>query len=116
MAAKLVPRELEGPPPGGLVQTSPAVGGDWFDVPRSLTLLQDVYSYRGFEDRLVWTDRSTLNIPWYFYATAVQVADAVTQWAEGTEAQVEWLRDKADAFSITAQGGRLAAMVGAGEG
>jgi hypothetical protein len=109
LAAKLVPRDLEGPQPQGIIQTDPSVGADWFDVPRSLTLLQDVYSYRGFENRMVWTDRSTLNIPWYFYATAVQLADAVTQWDQGSVEQVEWLREKAQAFAVTAQGGRLAA-------
>jgi hypothetical protein len=107
LAAKLLPRDLEAPPEPNLVQTSPSVGGDWFDVERSLTLLQEVYSYRGFEDRLVWADQSTLNIPWYFYASAVQLADAVGRWEGGTEEQIDWLREKAEAFAVTAQGGRL---------
>ncbi|MFO8174325.1 MAG: DUF2723 domain-containing protein [Longimicrobiales bacterium] len=115
LAAKLIPRNLDEPQPEHFIQTSPAVGGDWFDVRRSLTLMEDVYSYRGFENREVWTDRSTLNIPWYFYATAVQLADAVSQWEEGSQEQVSWLQQKAEAFSVTAQGGRLAASP-AGEG
>ena len=116
LAAKLVPRDLDGPQAQGVIQTSASVGADWFDVPRSMTLLQEVYSYRGFENRLVWTDRSTLNIPWYFYATAVQVADALNRWEGGTEEQMDWLRQKAEAFSVTAQGGRLAAMGETGGG
>jgi hypothetical protein len=107
LAAKLIPRDLNGPQPQDLILTSPAVGADWFDVRRSLQLLEEVYSYRGFQDRKVWTDRSTLNIPWYFYATAVQMTDAVGQWEEGTEEQIQRLRDWADQFAVTAQGGRL---------
>ena len=109
LAAKLIPRDLNSPQDPNLILTSPGVGGDWFDVERSMTLLEDIYSYRGFENRLVWADQSTLNIPWYFYATAVQLADAVSRWEGGTEEQVEWLREKAEGFAVTAQGGRLAA-------
>jgi len=112
LAAKLIPRDLNGPQDPNLIQTSTGVGGDWFDVERSLTLLTEVYSYRGFKDRLVWADNSTLNIPWYFYATAVQVADAVGRWEGGTREQVEFLRGLAEAFSVTAQGGRLAISPG----
>jgi len=107
LAAKLIPRDLDAPQPPNLVQTSDGVGGDWFDVSRSLTLMQEVYSYRGFEDRDIWADRSTLNIPWYFYATAVQMTDAVTRWNEGTPEEIQWLQEKADAFAVTAQGGRV---------
>jgi hypothetical protein len=116
LAAKLLPRDLDAPPPPDLVKTSPAVGEDWFDVRRSLRLLEGVYSYRGFQDREVWTDRSTLNIPWYFYATAVQMSDAVGRWEGGTEEQILWLQEKADAFAITAQGGRSSLPVAASPG
>jgi hypothetical protein len=116
LAAKLIPRDLDGPQPPDLILTSRAVGGDWFDVRRSLKLLEEVYSYRGFEDRKVWADRSTLNIPWYFYATAVQMSDAVGQWDEGTEEQIQRLREWADEFAVTAQGGRLSLPEAAPEG
>ena len=115
LAAKLIPRDLDGPQDPNLVLTSSGVGGDWFDVERSMTLLEDIYSYRGFENKLVWADQSTLNIPWYFYATAVQVADAVGRWEGGTREQVEFLRGLAEAFSVTAQGGRLVVSSGAPE-
>jgi len=108
LAAKLVPRDLEGVPPPGVVRTSESMGADWFDVERSLRLLEDVYSYRGLKNREVWTDKSTLNIPWYFYATAILVADAALRWDGATQEQILGLQEQADAFYITAQGGRLA--------
>ncbi len=110
LAAKLVPRDLEEEQPPAFVQTSPGVGGDWFDVQRSLALLEDVYRYRGLTDREVWADRSTLNIPWYFYATAVQLSDAVSRWEEGTEEKIRELREMAEGFYVTAQGGRRAVL------
>ena len=108
LAAKLVPRDLNGPQDPGLVQSSQGYGDDWFDVERSLILMEKVYSYRGFMDRTVWTDRSTLNIPWYFYLTAAQLAEVVSRWEGGTEEQVLSLRKKSEAFLVTARGGRLA--------
>jgi hypothetical protein len=108
LAAKLIPRDLNQPSDPGLLQTSPGFGEDWFDVERSLALVENVYSYRGLEDRKVWADRSTLNIPWYFYLTAVQLADVVSRWEGGSPEQVEWLQRKSEAFLVTARGGRLA--------
>ncbi len=107
LVAKLLPRDLSAEPEPGLIQNSPGYGEDWFDVERSLDLLQNVYSYRGFENRKVWTDRSSLNIPLYFYFTAVQLADAVMRWEEGTQEQVDFLLEKADDFLVTGRGGRL---------
>lgn len=114
LAAKLIPRNLDAPQDPDLVRTSEAVGGDWFDVVRSLRLMNEVYCYRGFKDRLVWADRSTLNIPWYFYATAVQLSDAVSRWESGTQDEILSLRQEAEEFYITAQGGRLSVSVGEG--
>jgi len=111
LAAKLIPRNLDAPQDPNLVRTSEAVGGEWFDVERSLRLVNEVYTYRGFRDRLVWADRSTLNIPWYFYATAVQLADAVSRWELGTEEVILALRQEAEEFYITAHGGRLSVAV-----
>ena len=109
LAAKLVLRDLEALPPEGVVRTSDVMGADWFDVERSLRLMEDVYSFRGFENRDIWTDKSTLNIPWYFYATAIRVADAALRWEGATQEQMLRLQEQADAFLVTAQGGRLAA-------
>jgi hypothetical protein len=108
LVAKLVPRDLEAPQDSGLVMSSLGYGEDWFDVERSLNLMENVYSYRGFKDRLVWSDRSTLNIPWYFYLTSVQLADAVSKWEGGTQEQVLFLTEQSEAFLVTARGGSLA--------
>jgi hypothetical protein len=108
LVAKLLPRDLDGPQATHLVKTSDAVGGEWFDVRRSLDLLQRVYSYRGFLDREIWADRSTINIPWYFYATYVQMADAVERWEEGSPELADTLRAQARPFGVTARGGRRA--------
>ena len=108
LAAKLVPRDLDAPPEPGLIQNSQGYGEDWFDVERSLALLETVYSYRGFTNREVWADRSTLNIPWYFYLTSVQLADVVSNWDQGTEERVLSLMEMSEGFLVTARGGRLA--------
>ncbi len=108
LAAKLIPRDLTADPEPGLIQSSPGYGEDWWDVERTVALLDTVYSYRGLKDRTVWADKSTLNIPWYFYLTAVQAADILTRWDGATESQVEALLAEAEAFLVTARGGRLA--------
>ncbi len=108
LAAKLIPRDLDAPQDPGLVRNSEAYGEDWFDVERSLALMNSVYLYRSLEDRAIWADRSTLNIPWYFYYTAIQLAEVVSRWEGGTEEQVQGLVDQSNAFLVTARGGRLA--------
>jgi len=115
LAAKLIPRDLDEPQDPGLVQNSEGFGDDWFDVQRSLTLMNDVYTYRSLKDRWIWTDRSTLNIPWYFYLTSLQLADVVSRWEGGTQDQILSLRDQAEAFYVTAQGGSVSLALG-GEG
>ncbi len=115
LASKLVLRDLEAPQPEGLIRTSDGVGGDWYDVERSIRLWEEVYSFRGFLDRLVWTDRSTLNIPWFMYATTVQLADAVARWEEGTDARLDALQNAAQGLLVTAQGGYLALTEGESE-
>jgi len=112
LAAKLIPRNLDAPPGPDLVLTSQGFGEDWFDVPRSLALLENVYSYRALKDRTIWADRSTVNIPWYFYLTSVQMADVVSRWEGGTDEQVLSFRDQAEAFLVTAQGGSVALLAG----
>jgi hypothetical protein len=108
LSAKLVPRDLNGEPPPNVIQGSEGFGGDWFDVERSLALMEEVYEFRSLLDREIWTDRSTLNIPWYYYLTAVQLAEVVSLWEGGTQAQVEKLQDQAESFLVTARGGSRA--------
>jgi hypothetical protein len=96
---------MEETQPEGLVQGSPEMGSEWWDYPRTLALYQDVYSFRGIRDRDVWFDRATLNIPWHFYALALQLADAAEKQG-APRALIGQLEDDAQSFMITAQGGR----------
>ncbi|MDZ7780500.1 MAG: DUF2723 domain-containing protein [Gemmatimonadota bacterium] len=106
LVSKLVFRQLEEEPPEGLVRGRESYGGEWFDLDRSLTLYRDVYRFRGIRDRAIWQDRSTLNIPWQYYALAVQLAD-VAESAGRDEALVAELEEDAAAFRLVAEGGRL---------
>ena len=92
---------LDGP---AFTQVPDELGGERFDVARSLALYDQVYSYRGFLDRSLWTDKSTLNIPWQFYALALQLADAVER-SSGSPEVAERLRSDAANFQVTAEGG-----------
>jgi hypothetical protein len=104
LPVKLEFRRLEGPQATGLVRGSSAYGEEYFDLERSLKLYDDVYSYRGIRDRAIWQDRATLNIPWHFYALAVQLAD-VARNAGMDPALVKRLEDDAVAFKILSDGG-----------
>ena len=83
---------------------------------RAMELVRRVYTYRGFRNREVWADRSTLNIPWYFYATHLQLANAVEGWSEGGKDVADALREEALAFRVTALGGSRALPQGADSG
>jgi hypothetical protein len=88
----------------GYTKGPPEMGGERFDVPRSLALYDEIYSFRGFRDRAIWTDRSTLNIPWQYYALAIQLAFAV-QSRNGSKDVVERLQLDAATFQATSEGG-----------
>ncbi|GMV07769.1 MAG: hypothetical protein AMXMBFR53_40440 [Gemmatimonadota bacterium] len=104
LAVKLELRPLEGFQPEGLVQGSAEYGGEWFHLSRTLKLYDELYMYRGIRDRLIWQDRSTLNIPWYYYALSVQLAD-VTRAAGMEAALSERLENDAAGFQVVADGG-----------
>ncbi|MDA0311526.1 MAG: DUF2723 domain-containing protein [Gemmatimonadetes bacterium] len=104
LAVKLEMRPLESAPQETWVQESAEYGGKWFDLERSLTLYQDVYQFRGIKDRPIWQDRSTLNIPWQYYALALQLSDAARVGGED-EAVVIALEEDSFGFQIVAQGG-----------
>ena len=71
---------------------------------RSLRLYQDVYLFRGIDDQDIWADRSSLNIPWQYYALALQLADVgAKRGMEG--ARVAELQEDARRFLVTARGG-----------
>ena len=104
LVSKLLLRSLDGPQPEGLVKGSTEMGSVWFDYPRTHALYDGVYSFRGLRDREVWFDRATLNIPWHFYALALQLAD-VAEKQGATRAFIGQLEEDAQAFMVTAQGG-----------
>ncbi len=104
LAVKLQLRDLKAEQPEGLVQGSPEYGGEYFDMPSSLKLYQDVYRFRSLRDRAIWADRSTLNIPWYYYVLAMQMSDVALKADAGTEV-VSRLQQDALAFQVVANGG-----------
>ena len=104
LAVKLELRSLEGPQPEYLVQGSPPYGAEYFHLERSLRLYDEVYSYRGIKDREIWQDRATLNIPWHYYALALQLGDAAR--VAGREPELlERLSNDATRFQVLAGGG-----------
>jgi hypothetical protein len=115
LVTKLELRSLADSPREGVVQGRPEYGGEWFDVDRSVELYRDVYSFRGIRDRAIWQDRSTLNIPWQYYALAIQLSDVAEQSGLGDEL-VASLQDDALDFQTVAQGGRLGTPATAGGG
>jgi hypothetical protein len=86
----------------------PELGAERFDVPRSLDLYDHVYTYRSIKERAIWQDKSTLNIPWQYYAMAIQLADAVKK-AGGAPDVVERLNQDGAAFQVVALGGPVTA-------
>ena len=115
LVAKLELRRLEDGPPEGLVQGSRAYAAEWFDLERSLELYRDVYMYRGFRDRLIWQDRSTLNIPWQYYALAAQLSDVAGLAGKPADLVSELQADAVE-FQVLAEGGVLGTPATGGGG
>jgi hypothetical protein len=97
------------------VQGRAEYGAEWFDLERSLELYRHVYRFRGIRDRDIWQDRSTLNIPWQYYALAAQLSD-VAELAGRDAVEVEELRTEALEFQVVADGGRLGTPLPTGGG
>ncbi|MDH3271328.1 MAG: DUF2723 domain-containing protein [Gemmatimonadota bacterium] len=104
LTTKLELRNLETDEHVGLVQGSPEYGADWYALAQSLKLYDEVYLYRGLKERNVWFDRSTLMIPFQYYALALQLSDVVAL-AGGDPVTVERLESDAASFQVVAQGG-----------
>src|SRR3954471_8479524 len=104
LATKLVIQPQAQLDAGGFDKGPVELGSERFDVPRSIDLYEHVYVYRGLRDRLIWTDRSTLNIPWQYYALTLQLADAAQRHQASADV-VERLKMDAGNFQITAEGG-----------
>ena len=105
IATKLVMRDLDADPPEGWVEGTAPMGAQWFDLERNLTLVQDVYRYRGIKDRELWQDRSTLMIPMQFQFLFIQLADAAAVGLRPIE-EISELAEEAASMRITATGGR----------
>ena len=104
LAVKLEMRSLTASAPEGWVQGTAEFGGVWFDLDQSLRLYDTVYQYRGIKNRSIWQDRSTLNIPWQYYALALQLSD-VARNANLPDEVARRLENDAEAFQIVAEGG-----------
>jgi len=104
IVTKLVMRDLEGGAPEGWVQGSAQMGAEWFDVERNMTLVRDVYRYRGLKDRELWQDRSTLGIPTQYQFLFVQLADVAAIASRPIE-EVAALAEQAASMRVTALGG-----------
>ena len=104
LATKLVMRDLQGDAPDGWVEGSARMGGEWFDIERNMTLVHDVYRYRGLKDRELWQDRSTLTIPIQYQFLFVQLAEVAATDLRSTE-EVAALAQDAASMRVTALGG-----------
>jgi hypothetical protein len=104
LTSKLVLRGEDQALPEGVVRGTPEYGGEAYHVERSLRLYQEVYRYRGIRDRPIWQDRSTLNVPYYYYVFTIQLAD-VGRVAGLDEGLVESLEADAQGFQMVADGG-----------
>jgi hypothetical protein len=113
LVTKLELRQLEEEQPEHLVQGRREYGAEWFDLDRSLTLYQDVYSFRGIKDRAIWQDRSTLNIPWQYFALAAQLSDVVDLTGRNGDLLTR-LQEDALEFQAVAEGGVLGTPARAG--
>jgi len=111
LASKLWNENPENSP--GIIRVSESVGGEWVDFERTLHLADEVFTYRGLEDRAVWADRATLNIPWHFLYLHAQLADGAIR-VRGDRPLAERLMARADRFGVTATGGSGAQEGGGG--
>jgi len=105
LTTKLELRDLEDPEASAhLIQGSADLSPEWWDVDRNLTLVDEIYSYRGLKDRAIWQDNSTTNIPLHYQFLFTQLADAAMN-AGYDEELVTRLAQEARSFRITAMGG-----------
>ncbi|MGI9626233.1 MAG: hypothetical protein ACR2QM_05300, partial [Longimicrobiales bacterium] len=106
LVAKLMMRDLSEEQPPGYRKTSESLGSEWVDLPRSLRLVDEVYSYRGMRERAVWPDAATFAMPLQYYFMAAGIADVLYAEADSTRAGV--YLDMAADFLLTSQGGSRA--------
>ena len=103
LAFKLSPLPLEAAVPEGVVRmaqsTYLAVIGDWVDVPRTSTLLDQVFTHRtGIPDEWsYWPDASTIGIPNYYAWAYLALTQAAVQG--GDAAAVARYQERAEAWN-----------------
>ncbi|MYH50059.1 MAG: DUF2723 domain-containing protein [Gammaproteobacteria bacterium] len=102
LATRLVLRDIE--TDGRFVRTDAALGGEWVDLERTRRLSSEVMMARSLRYRDIWADRTTLNIPYYYFHFSRVLFDRGS--AAGLPAD-ELARYRADmeAFGVTMQGG-----------
>ncbi len=105
LAAQLFMEDLD--EKEGVVRTAFELGGDYLNFEKTRRLAEEVFSYRGIEEREIWADRATLNIPIHFYIMFLQLADASDQLGRPDE-EVNALMRRAEGFYLTYQGGTRA--------
>ncbi len=102
LATRLVLRDIE--TDARFVRTDAALGGEWVDLERTRRLSSEVMMARSLRYRDIWADRTTLNIPYYYFHFSRVLFDRGS--AAGLPAE-ELARYRADmeAFGVTMQGG-----------
>ena len=102
LATRLVLRDIE--TDERFVRTDAALGGEWVDLERTRRLSSEVMMARSLRYRDIWADRTTLNIPYYYFHFSRVLFDRGS--AAGLPAD-ELARYRADmeAFGVTMQGG-----------
>ena len=102
LATRLVLRDIDADE--RFVQADAALGGEWVDLERTRRLSSEVMMARSLRYRDIWTDRSTLNIPYYYFHFSRLLFDLGS--AGGfPEAELARYRDDVEAFGVTMQGG-----------
>ena len=102
LATRLVLRDLE--TDGRFVKADDALGGEWIDLERTRRLSSEVMMARSLRYRDIWADRTTLNIPYYYFHFSRLLFDRGS--AAGLPAdELARYRGDMEAFGVTMQGG-----------
>ncbi len=102
LATRLFLRDLE--TDGRFVRADASLGGEWVDLERTRRLYGEVLMARSLRYRDIWTDRSTLNIPYYYFHFSRVLFDRASA-AGLPEDELARYRGDMEAFGVTMQGG-----------
>lgn len=102
LATRLVLRDIEADK--RFVRADAALGGEWVDLERTRRLSDEVMMARSLRYRDIWADRSTLNIPYYYFHFSRVLFDLGS--AAGLPAdELARYRNDMEAFGVTMRGG-----------